>query len=69
MYVGLEGLRMVATEAHHRRLPLLPCHTCQTKPTKQAAAPMGWHGDAPEDPKMMKNGSNDIEDDSGLLID
>ena len=28
-----------------------------------AAASVGWHDDAPEEPKMMKNGSDHIEDD------
>jgi hypothetical protein len=31
-------------------------------PNKQAAASVGWHDDAPEEPKMMKNGSDDTED-------
>ena len=37
--------------------PMMP-----NKPTKQAVASMGWHDDAPEELKMMKNGSDDIED-------
>jgi hypothetical protein len=28
-----------------------------------AAALVGWHDDATEEPKMVKNGSDEIEDD------
>jgi hypothetical protein len=36
----------------------------KTKPTKEAATAVGWHDDALEEPKLMKNGSaDDTEDD------
>jgi hypothetical protein len=55
---------MVAKEGNRstpRRLPL--SHHAKQNQQNIAAALVGWHDDATEEPKMVKNGSDEIEDD------
>ena len=57
MYVG-----PTQQQKNEQKATIGPDHGKQNQ-QNIAAASVGWHDDAPEEPKMMKNGSDHIEDD------
>ena len=70
MYAPVPVTSSNPTEVHVEGYPVGPTTgpmMPNKKPTKQAPMSMEWHDDAPEEPKMMKNGSYMVYKSTSLI--